>query len=137
VFRTKERNLVRLAKNLEEAIQKAFGFHSDTIVRTAAEMRDAIGRNPFAGRRDIEPGKFLVVFLAADPGAEALKKIGEIKADPEELVLSGNEIYIYFPNGMARPKLNISQFDRVLKVGWTGRNWNTTTKLLEMVEAVS
>ena len=135
VFRTKERNLTRLTKRIEEAIESTFGFQSDTVLRTPTEMRDAIARNPFAGRSGIEPGKLLVVFLAAEPTAEARKKISEIKDVPEEVVMSSREIYIYFPNGMARPMLNISQFDRVLKVGWTGRNWNTVTKLLEMAES--
>jgi uncharacterized protein (DUF1697 family) len=135
VFRTKERNLAKLTKRIEEAIESTFGFQSDTVLRTPAEMRDAIGRNPFAGRSGIVPGKLQVVFLTAEPSAEARKKIAEIKADPEEAVLSGREIFIYYPNGMARPKLNFSQIDRQLKGSWTGRNWNTVTTLLEMAEA--
>jgi uncharacterized protein (DUF1697 family) len=135
VFRSKERNLARLAKRIEEAIEGTFGFQSDTLLRTTAEMRDAIARNPFAGRSGIEPGKLLVVFLAAEPSAEALQKISEIQGVPEELVMSGREIFIYYPNGMARPKLNFSQVERALKTEWTGRNWNTVTKLLETAES--
>jgi uncharacterized protein (DUF1697 family) len=134
VFRTKERNLAKLARRIEEAVESTFGFQSDTVLRTPAELRDAIARNPFAGRSGIVPGKLQVVFLAGEASAEARKVIGGIKDVPEEAVLSGREIFIYYPNGMARPKLNFSQVDRVLKVGWTGRNWNTVTKLLEMAE---
>ena len=137
VFRTKERNLDRIAKRIEDAIERTFGFQSDTILRTAAELRDVIARNPFANRRGIEPGKLLVIFLAADPGAEARKKILEIKADPEEMFLDGRELYIYYPNGQARPNLNMAQVYRALKTQWTGRNWNTVTKLLEMAESSS
>jgi uncharacterized protein (DUF1697 family) len=107
------------------------------VLRTAAEMRDAIARNPFAGRSGIVPGKLLVVFLTADPGAAARKSIGAIKDVPEEVVPSGREIFIYFPNGMARPKLNLSRIERVLDANWTGRNWNTVTKLLEMADALA
>jgi uncharacterized protein (DUF1697 family) len=135
VFQTKERNLARLTERIEEAIESTFGYQSDTLLRTAAEMRDAIARNPFAGRAGIVPGKLQVVFLHAEPGTDARKKIGEIQADPEEMILGGREIYIYYPNGMARPKLNFTQVDRALQMRWTGRNWNTATKLLEMAEA--
>src|SRR5215471_15841858 len=120
VFRTKERNLAKLTKRIEEAIEKTFGFQSDTVLRTAAEMRDAIARNPFDGRKGIEPSKLLVMFLAGEANADVRKKIAEIKDVPEEAVLSGREIYIYFPNGMARPKLNLAPIDRALKVSWTG-----------------
>ena len=137
VFRTKERNLDRVRLRIEDAIERTFGFQSDTVLRTTAELRGAIARNPFANRRGIEPGKLLVIFLAADPGAEARKKILEIKADPEEMFLVGRELYIYYPNGQARPKLNMAQVYRALKTEWTGRNWNTVTKLLEMAESSS
>jgi uncharacterized protein (DUF1697 family) len=134
VFKTKERDLKRLTKRIEDAIESTFGFQSDTVLRTPEELRDAIGRNPFAGRSGIVPGKLQVVFLAGEANEEARKVIGGIKDVPEEAVLSGREIFIYYPNGMARPKLNFAQVDRALRVGWTGRNWNTVTKLLEMAE---
>ena len=44
------------------------------------------------------------------------------------------ELTIYFPNGMARPKLSIVQIERTLKIPGTGRNWNSVTKLLELAE---
>src|SRR5215813_3406502 len=66
VFRTKERNLPRLTIQIEE-IERAFGFRPAVIVRTPAELRDVIARNPFAERPGIEPNKLLVVFLAGTP----------------------------------------------------------------------
>jgi uncharacterized protein (DUF1697 family) len=35
---------------------------------------------------------------------------------------------------MARPKLSWAVIDKALKTSWTGRNWNTVQKLLEMAE---
>jgi uncharacterized protein (DUF1697 family) len=59
-----------------------------------------------------------------------------IKAEPEELRIDGREVYIYFPNGMARPKLSMALVERTLKTSGTGRNWNTVRKLLEMAEGM-
>jgi uncharacterized protein (DUF1697 family) len=129
VFQTKERNLDGLSKRIEDAVEQKFGFHADNILRTGPELRDIIARNPFAKRRGIEPGKLLVVFLTGDPGPEAPKKILEVQCDPEELYLDGREMFIYFPNGMARPKLKMAHVDKVLKTRWTGRNWNTVLEL--------
>jgi len=105
IFRTDERDIARLAKRIEDGIERKFGFRPDVVLRTAAEMKDVFARNPFAKRRGIEPGKLLVSFLASDPGEEAREKIRQMKCEPEEMRVEGREIYIYFPNGAGRSKL--------------------------------
>lgn len=134
VFRSAERNLAKLAKRLEDAIEQEFGFRSAVLLRTAPEMRDVVARNPFAAREGIEPGKLLVWFLASDPGDEARTRVRAVPAEPEEVQIDGREVYIYFPNGMARPKLSMAACERALKTPGTGRNWNTVVRLLEMAE---
>ena len=134
VFRTDSRDMARLATKIEDAIERKFGFRVDVIVRTTAEIRRAIANNPFAGRRNLEPDKFLVTFLAGDPDPEARKKVLQINTEPEELRVEGREIYMYFPNGMARPKLTWSQVATKLKTSGTGRNWTTVHALLAMAE---
>lgn len=134
IFRTGERDPVRLAKRIEDGIEQQFGFRPAVIVRTSSELREVIAKNPFAKRRDIEPSKLLVDFLASDPAPDARDKVLQIKADPEELRPIGRELYIYFPNGMGRSKLPWAVIDKALKTPRTGRNWNTVTKLLEIAE---
>jgi uncharacterized protein (DUF1697 family) len=136
VFRTDKRDINQVAAALEKTIEETVGFRPSVIVRTTAEMRSVIARNPFAARADMEPSKFLVTFLAAEPSPEARDKVLAIKADPEELCISGREIYIYFPNGMARPKLSFVAVEKALKIPGTGRNWNTVRKLLEIAEGM-
>src|ERR1022692_2807782 len=75
VFRTDKRDLVALAKRIEGAIERGFGFRPTVILRTSGELRDVIARNPFAKRRGIEPSRLLVYFLASDPGAETRDKV--------------------------------------------------------------
>jgi uncharacterized protein (DUF1697 family) len=134
IFRTAERDLVRLSKHIQKGIEQSFGFQSDVIVRTVPELREVIARNPFSKRRGIEPSRLLVTFLATDPGPEAREKILTIEAAPEELRIEGRELYIYYPNGMARPKLSWPMIEKILQTSGTGRNWNTVTKLLQIAE---
>lgn len=134
VFRTKGRDLALLAKRIGDGIEQGFGFRPGVILRTPAELRDAIARNPFRERPGIEPSKLLVTFLLSDPGAEAREKVLGIKADPEELRIEGRELYVHYPNGMGRTKLPAALIEKILKTPGTGRNWNTVTKLLEMAE---
>ena len=112
VFRTKDRNLTKLAKRIEDTIEKEFGFRPAVILRSIAELRQAIGNNPFADRNGIEPNRLLVNFLAADPDASAHENLQLIKIDPEELHLNGRELFVYFPNGMGRSKLPWAKIDK-------------------------
>lgn len=134
VFRTKERNLVQLTRRIEDEIERCFGFRVNVIARSCSELRNAIARNPFASGPAIDPRKLLFVFLANEPDAGARDNVLRIKAEPEELRIDGRELYIYFPNGMARPKLSMAAVEKALKTSWTGRNWNTVLKLLELAE---
>ena len=134
IFRSDERDIARLTKRIEEGIERKFGFRPDVILRTAAEMRDVVERNPFAKRRGIEPGKLLVSFLGSDPGEEAREKVRQMKCDPEEMRIEGREIYIYFPNGAGHSKLPWAGLGKMLKTPATGRNWNSVTKMMEMAE---
>ncbi len=134
IFRSDERDIARVAKRIEDGIERKFGFRPDVILRTVAEMREVIARNPFAKRRGIEPSKLLVLFLASDPGEEVREKVRQMKCDPEELRIEGRELYIYFPNGVGRSKLSTAKLEKTLSIPGTGRNWNSVTKMLEMAE---
>ena len=134
VFQTKQRDLVALALKVENGIERSFGFRTTVIVRTAPELRDVIARNPFRSRRGIDPSKLLVTFLASNPAAEALERVLKVNTEPEEVHIDGREVYIYFPNGMARPKISWVAIEKKLKTSGTGRNWNSVTKLLEIAE---
>jgi len=134
IFKTEEKDLAKLTKRLQDALERKFGFRPDVMLRTASELRNVIARNPFAKRNGIEPGRLLVTFLAADPGKEAREKALALKTDPEELHIIGREAYTYFPNGMAHPKIPWTTIERTLKSSGTGRNWNSVTKMLEIAE---
>jgi uncharacterized protein (DUF1697 family) len=134
VFHTSEREIAKLARRIEDAMERDFGFRTDVIVRTAEEMRGVVARNPFAKRRGLDGKRLLVFFFGNEPGADAREKIRNIKVNGEELHLDGRELYIYFPDGQGRSKVSTAAIERMLKVAGTGRNWNSVTKLLEMGE---
>ena len=136
VFKAKGRNVAALSKKIGDGIERKFGFRPGVVVRSAADLRTVIARNPFAGRRDVEPGKLLVLFLADDPDQEARDKVRAMKTNPEELRIDGREVYIHFPAGQGKSKLPMALIERSLKTPGTGRNWNTVRKLLEMAEGL-
>jgi uncharacterized protein (DUF1697 family) len=133
VCRSPERNLDRLKRRIEDAVEKEAGFRPEAILRTTAELREVVQHSPFANRPGIEPAKLAVVFLARSPEAEAAAELRALDTNPEELHLRGRELYIYYPDGMGRSKLP-PRLDRTLGTSGTARNWNTVTKLLAMAE---
>jgi len=136
VFRTKEPDLGKISKRIGDGIEKSFGFRPEVILRTVEEMRAVVARNPFAARKDLEPGKLLVWFLAGKPDVEARKKVFTVKMEREEIRVEERELYIYFPDGQGQSKLSMAAVERALKVAGTGRNWNSVLKLLEMAEGL-
>jgi uncharacterized protein (DUF1697 family) len=136
VCRTDARDFTRLSKRIADAIEQRFGFRPGVILRTAADLRAVIAGNPFASRRDLDPSRLLVQFLASEPPADVRERILRIESDPEELRMEGRELYIYYPSGMARPKVPWTLIERILQTSCTGRNWNTVGKLREMAESL-
>lgn len=134
IFRTKEKNSAALAKKIQDAIERKFGFRPDVILRTVNELRAAIAASPFAASRGLEPGKILVTFLAGDPGPDARTTLAGLKGYPEELHLKGRELYIYFPGGAGKSKLPWSKVEKLVQTTGTARNWNSVTKMLEVAE---
>jgi uncharacterized protein (DUF1697 family) len=63
----------------------------------------------------------------ADPVPKDLLK-GVTVPEPEEVKISGRDIYIHYPNGMGRSKLKLPKMNQK----GTVRNINTVTKLAEL-----
>jgi uncharacterized protein (DUF1697 family) len=135
VFGTTDGDLIKAAARIEDGIEKRLGFRPRVMLRTAAEMRAVIARNPFSARKGLDPAKLAVFFLADVPAAETRNKVLAINVGPEELHLHGRELFIYFPDGQGRSKLP-PVLDRTLKMPATARNWNTVSKLLAMAESL-
>lgn len=136
VFRAAETNRARIADRIEDAIEGEFGHRPRVVLRTTAELRDLMARNPFARRAGIEPGKLVVTFLAGELPDEARVKLESLPKTPEEMHLHVRELFTYFPNGMGQSKLSLAAVDRALKIPGTARNWNTVSKLLALAEGL-
>jgi len=137
VFRLKGRGgVAALAPRIEKAIEMQCGFRPHVMLRTIEQLRDVVARNPFAKRANLDPSKLLVYFLKCEPTREACAQARAIKTDPEELRVSGSEMYIYYLNGVGKSKLPMERIQKALGTSGTGRNWNTVRKLLELAEAV-
>jgi uncharacterized protein (DUF1697 family) len=92
-----------------------------------------VRRNPL-GDVAVEPKRYQVVFLSAQPDPETLAKLEAVKAEGEAFVLIGREFYSWHPDGVGRSKLWTKLAGKALGVTATGRNWTTVTTLLAMAD---
>lgn len=137
IFENEHNDRFRLAAQIEDAIEKAFGFRSNTILRAFTELKDVIRRNPFSDGQERDPSRLLIMFLSDKPSNEAKESLKKMDIAPEELHMSEQEIYLYYPNGIGRSKLTNTLIEKKLNTHGTARNWNTVTKLLEVAKTLS
>jgi uncharacterized protein (DUF1697 family) len=121
------------ARKCERLIKAEFGLEIDVVVRTPADLARVVKRDPL-GKVAKDPKRYQVSFLAGQLPAASKRKLEEAVEEPEQLVVSGREIYAWHPNGVARSRLWASLAGRGLGVSATARNWTTVRKLLELAE---
>jgi uncharacterized protein (DUF1697 family) len=134
IFRTRQKNSPALAKKIQNAIETAFGFRPEVILRTTDELRSAIAASPFPSHRNLHPSKILVTFLTGEPGLEVHATLLGLKGYREELYLKGRELYIYFPDGVGNAKLPWSKVEKLTQTTGTARNWNSVMQMLAIAE---
>ena len=76
-----------------------------------------------------------MTFLAKRPDAKRIRKLREESFEPERFELADENVYLSFPNGYGRSKLNNALLERRLGVAATTRNWRTVTALAELTAA--
>lgn len=137
VFTGKIEDSRSLARQIEDGIEARFGFHSDVIIRTVGQFREMIDQNPFLGRDPFDPGKMVVMFLADVPETQAIDGLVQAHNGPEDIQFAGEEVYLYYLNGIGRSKLSNVFIEKKLGVLGTGRNWNTVTRLMALAESLN
>jgi uncharacterized protein (DUF1697 family) len=134
VFRAPAALAAKLPSVVPKAIAKAVGFDVPVVVRSAAELRALVNKNPFL-RAGCDPSFCHLMFLANAPESARAKKLDANRSSPDELAVVGRDVFLKLPNGVARSKLTNAYFDASLATVSTLRNWRTVLTLLEMAEA--
>jgi uncharacterized protein (DUF1697 family) len=117
-------------------IRDGLGLDVAVAVRSRAELAKVIERNPMPEHVD-EPSRLHVSFLAGKPDAEGVAAIDPAGYAPEEFVVAGDEIYLWFPNGAGRSKLATLPWRKRIGVAGTARNWRTVLAVLDLLDATS
>jgi len=129
VFRGNARSGAGLERLLELEAEKRLGLRTAFVVRTDNEWRAIIAHNPFPKEAKSDPSHLVVSFLKDAPKASAVKTLQAASKGPEVIRADGKQLYVVYPEGIARSRLNIDLIEAKLGTRGTGRNWNTVLKL--------
>jgi uncharacterized protein (DUF1697 family) len=123
----------QLEGTLERQLAAGLGFEVDVFVRTRTELAKVLERNPLAATAT-DPSRYLVTFLREAPTVKVISQLRAIDLAPEQLTVSGREIYSWHPHGVGRSELAKRLSERSLGMTATARNWKTIEKLLALAD---
>jgi uncharacterized protein (DUF1697 family) len=113
---------------IEDAIEGEFGFDCRVIMRTAAELDEAMAADPLLHLLG-DPARHFVGFLSDSPRPDGVNTLAEADYGVDQVRVLDRHAYLWCPEGISRSPLGKLNFDRILGVAVTMRNWNTVTKL--------
>jgi uncharacterized protein (DUF1697 family) len=119
-------------ETLGTLIEQEFGFRPAVFLLTAAELGQAVERNPYSPKE----GKHLHLFFCdRTPDSPDTGYLDSLKAPTEEYRLVGKVLYLHAPDGIGRSKLAEKLGKAFPGVNMTARNLNTVRKLVEIAAA--
>lgn len=130
-FDTRKTDEKKLVGKLEKTIEHDFGKRVSVMVREQKAVEDVLANNPYEG--EFESHKEMhVLFLGAELSADAKQMLADAVPTGERFSVVGREIYCHLPMGVADSYLGRGQFEKMVKVSVTARNWRTVQKLAEL-----
>ena len=123
-----------LETRIEDAIASQFGMTVRCLVRSRDELHAVIEANPL---REVatEGSKYMALFLSESPDPELAAAHDPVALAPDEVRLGDRVVYHWCPNGLlAAPPVG-GFVERHWKVAVTARNWNTVTRLDDLLDA--
>jgi uncharacterized protein (DUF1697 family) len=137
VFNSVEQSKVKIAKAIEILIESNYGFDVTVFVTDKTALEKAIDNNPYTeGRKEEEAGfkKLYVTFLSEAPSKENMEILRQAPLGNDLIELAGDILYFKLESKASDSKLSNNLIESKLKVKATTRNWNTSLKLLTMME---
>lgn len=137
LFSTARSDQTKLTKLIEEAISKTFNYQSRVVIRSNKRLKEIIAHAPKSFGSEPAIYRYDVLFLKEPLTAEEAMKSVFIKEGVDE-AFSWKGV-LYFSRLIS--KATQSHLNRIASMpvyqSMTLRNWNTTTKLLNLMEAIS
>ena len=133
VFTSTETDPATLQSDIEAAISEQLGMDVTCLVRDRHELATVIEAHPLK-EVATNGSRMLVLFLSEPPDPNLLATYDPVALDPDGVRLGERVIYQWCPNGITEAPPVGAYAEKHLKVAVTARNWNTVTKLAELLD---
>jgi uncharacterized protein (DUF1697 family) len=134
---SEEKAKAKVGAQIKEIIKSAYGWDVGILMLDLPYLKRTVANNPFLKEQDVDLKQVYVAFLSDKPTADNLEKFNQFDIQNDIAILEGDVMYLKYFNGAGNTKLSNALIENKLKVVSTSRNWNTTTKLLELFTARS
>lgn len=136
VFETPETDKGKIARDIEVLLYKEYGYDVGMFILDKAELAKAIENNPYTGKEPEPSGvkKYFVAFLSDEVSREGIDKMNKYNRSDDVFKAIGKVMYLKLSQSAADSKLSNAFIEAKLNCKATTRNWNTTLKILDMME---
>jgi uncharacterized protein (DUF1697 family) len=121
-----------VARAIERALAEEVGLAAKVLVRARSELERVVAANPLLDIAD-DHARLLVTFLSDAPAREAAGALAPADFEPDVFAIGEREIYAWYPDGVRATRLSNAFWERRFGLVATARNWNTVTRLLELM----
>src|SRR5688500_8611291 len=135
LFRAKNSARTKMTSQIEDSLSKTFNYKSRVVVRSYKEIKHIVTHAPKGFGSDPATYRYDVIFLKVPlTAAQAMKSVTTKEGVDQAFAGKG---VLYFSRLISRATQ--SHLTRIISMpvyqSVTIRNWNTTTKLLKMMDA--
>lgn len=137
LFSADESDQAKLTSLIEEALSKSFNYQSRVVLRSHKQLKEIVAHAPKGFGSEPALYRYDVLFLKEPLTAEEAMKSVSLKEGVDEAFSRKGVLYF----ARLTSKATQSHLNRIASVpmyqSMTIRNWNTTTRLLNLMEATS
>lgn len=135
VFKSQTLKLDEIRDIIEKKIREKYGFDVPVLVLRRPDLEHVLKNNPYPMENSGHEQRFYIAFLYEEPSQANLEILENVSFPSEFIKTDGKFIYMFFPNGYGRAKINNNFIENKLKVLATTRNWKSVNTLYEMLSA--
>jgi uncharacterized protein (DUF1697 family) len=134
LFKSAEKDKLKLTHKIEKALSERFSYKSRMVVVAYKELKKIVDGAPEGFGQDLDQYRCDVIFLKEPLTARDAMKNVSLKEGVDQAYMGKHVLYF----SRLSSKASQSHLPKIIKLpiyqNMTIRNWNTTTKLLALME---
>jgi uncharacterized protein (DUF1697 family) len=129
VFAASREPMAKLTARMEKALEASLGYDVAVFLRSAKEVRDIAGHEPFPAKWvEASEGKLQISMLLRLPPAKQRGAVLALATDEDRLAFGARELYWLPRGGMSESELDLKEIDRLVGVA-TRRTMGTIEQM--------